>query len=68
MQIELRRGLALQPGINRTSKNFDVHRAFTVHQLFTALREAAHTVVFVEHDPSLFDGAAAMLEPVAGAL
>ena len=32
------------------------------------LREAGHTVVFVEHDPSLFDGAAAMLEPVASAL
>jgi len=55
-------------GINRQSKNFDVRRGFTAHQLFTILREAGHTVVFVEHDPSLFDGAAAMLEPVAGAL
>ena len=108
MQIEIRKGLALQPGtfnaviapekvmvaaingnadlqrflflyiggnysrilsgINRQSRNFDVRRAFTAHQLFTMLREAGHTVVFVEHDPSLFDGAAAMLEPVAGAL
>ena len=32
------------------------------------LREAGQTVVFIEHDPSLFDGAAAMLEPVANAL
>src|SRR5208283_537611 len=55
-------------GINRTSKNFDVRRAFTAHQLFTVIREAGHTVVFAEHDPSLFDGAATMLEPVAGAL
>ena len=38
-------------GINRQSKNFDVRRAFTAHQLFTTLREAGHTVVFVEHDP-----------------
>jgi len=108
MQIEIRRGITLQPGtfnavvapekqiiaaintntdlqrflflyiggnysrvlsgINRQSKNFDVHRAFTAHQLFTSLREAGHTVVFVEHDPSLFDGATAMLEPVAEAL
>jgi DNA polymerase I len=108
MQIEIRRGIALQPGtfnsvvapekeivaaintntdlqrflflyiggndsrvlsgINRQSKNFDVRRAFTAHQLFTTLREAGHTVVFVEHDPALFDGAMAMLEPVAGAL
>ncbi len=55
-------------GINRQSKNFDVRRAFTAHQLFTTLREAGHTIVFVEHDPTLFDGAMAMLEPVAGAL
>jgi DNA polymerase I len=108
MQIELRKGLTLQPGtfnaviasekmminainsnadlqrflflyvggnysrilsgINRQSKNFDVRRAFTAHQLFTTLREAGHTVIFVEHDPSLFDGAMAMIEPVAGAL
>lgn len=55
-------------GISRQSKNFDVQRGFTAHQLFTMLREAGHTVVFIEHDPSLFDGAAAMLEPVANAL
>ncbi|MEN6397215.1 MAG: hypothetical protein ABFC78_12125 [Methanoregula sp.] len=108
MQIEIRRGLALQPGtfnaviapekvivsainsntdlqrflflyiggnysrilsgISRQSGNFEVRRAFTAHQLFTTLREAGHTVIFVEHDPTLFDGAAAMLEPVSGAL
>jgi len=55
-------------GINRTSKNFNVQRAFTSHQLFTILREAGHTIVFVEHDPSLFDGAMDMIEPVADAL
>jgi len=108
MQIEIRRGITLQPGtfnavvapekeivtainsntdlqrflflyiggnysrilsgINRQSKNIDVQRAFTAHQLFTMLREAGHTVIFVEHDPSLFDGAIEMLEPVANAL
>jgi len=108
MQIEIRKGLSLQPGtfsaivapekalvaainanpdlqrflflyvggnysrilsgVNRTAKNFDVRRAFTAHQLFTVLREAGHTIILAEHDPSLFDGAAAMLEPVAGAL
>jgi DNA polymerase I len=55
-------------GVNRTSGNFDVRRAFTAHQLFSMLREAGHTVVLVEHDPSLFDGAEKMLAPVAGAL
>lgn len=108
MQIEIRRGLSLQPGsfsaviaperqivaalnsnadlkrflflyiggnysrilsgLDRTSKNFEVCRAFTAHQLFTLIREAGHTVVFIEHDPELFDGADAMLDPVAGAL
>lgn len=108
MQIEIRKGLALQPGtfaavvvpekamaaalnstadlkrflflyvggnysrilscLDRTSKNLEVRRAFTAHQLFTILRETGHTVIFVEHDPELFDGAAAMVEPVAGAL
>jgi DNA polymerase I len=108
MQIELHKGLALQPGtfnavvvpekvmvsainsnadlqrflflyiggnysrilsgINRTSKNFNVQRAFTAHQLFTILREAGHTIIFVEHDPSLFDGAMDMIEPVADAM
>ena len=55
-------------GINRKSKNFDVRRGFTAHQLFTILREASHTVIFVEHDPSLFDGAMEMLEPIGSAL
>jgi len=108
MQIEIRRGLYLQPGtfaaivvpekamaaalnstadlkrflflyvggnysrilscLDRSSKNLEVCRAFTAHQLFTIVKEAGHTVIFVEHDPELFDGAAAMIDPVAGAL
>lgn len=55
-------------GVNRTSKNFDVQRAFTAHQLFSMLKEAGHTVILIEHDPSLFEGAEKMLVPVAGAL
>jgi len=55
-------------GISRTSKNFDVRRAFTAHQLFSMLKEAAHTIILVEHDPTLFDGAEKMLPSVAGAL
>jgi len=108
MQIEIRKGLALQPGtfnavispenvmvtalnsnadlqrflflyvggnysrilngISRKSTNFEIRRAFTAHQLFKTLREVSHTIVFVEHDPSLFDGAMDMIEPVANAL
>lgn len=55
-------------GVNRTSKNFDVRRAFTAHQLFSMVKEAGHTIILVEHDPSLFEGAEKMLAPVSGAL
>ena len=54
--------------IGRTSTNFEVRRAFTAHQLFTILKEASHTIVLVEHDPTMFDGAETMIPPVAGAL
>jgi len=32
------------------------------------LKEAGYTIILVEHDPSLFDGAEEMLDPVSGAL
>jgi DNA polymerase I len=58
----------LLSSINRTSANFEVRRAFTAHQLFTILKEASHTIVFVEHDPTMFDGAEKMITPVSAAL
>jgi DNA polymerase I len=44
-------------GINRTSGNFEIRRAFTVHQLLTILREEYHSIVIVEHDPTLYEDA-----------
>ena len=58
----------LLSSISRTSANFEVRRAFTAHQLFTILKEAGHTIVFVEHDPTMFDGAETMIMPVSAAL
>ena len=58
----------LLSSINRSSKNFEIRRAFTAHQLFTILKEASHTVVLVEHDPTLFDGAEVMIPQIAGML
>ena len=55
-------------GISRTSANFDVRRPFTADQFLTVINEAAHTIVFVEHDPTLFDGAGRMQDPVGSAL
>jgi DNA polymerase I len=58
----------LLSSINRSSKNFEVRRAFTAHQLFTILKEVSHTVLLLEHDPTLFDGAENMLPQIAGML
>jgi len=55
-------------GVHRTATNFDVQRAFTAHQLFTILTEASHSFIFIEHDPTLYDGAREMIAPIAGAL
>ncbi|MFA4876104.1 MAG: hypothetical protein WC586_01715 [Methanoregula sp.] len=54
--------------ISRTSANFEVRRPFTADQFLTVIHEAAHTIVFIEHDPTLFDGAGRLLDPVASAL
>ena len=58
----------LLSSINRSSKNFEVRRAFTAHQLFTIMKEVSHTVVLLEHDPTLFDGAENMIPQIAGML
>ena len=58
----------LLSSINRSSKNFEVRRAFTVHQLFTILKEVSHTVLLIEHDPTLFNGAEIMIPQIAGML
>jgi hypothetical protein len=58
----------LLPAINRRSTNFEVQRAFTAYQLLSILQDSHHTVVFVEHDPSLYEGATEVLDPVAEAL
>jgi len=55
-------------GISRTSGNFEVRRPFTADQLLTVIHESGHTILFVEHDPTLFDGAERLLEPAASAL
>jgi hypothetical protein len=54
--------------ISRSSKNFEVRRAFTAHQLFTILKEVSHTGVLLEHDPTLFEGAENMIPQIAGML
>jgi hypothetical protein len=58
----------LLTGINRRSVNIEVRRAFTAFQLLQILRELYHTILFVEHDPSLYDGAEELADQVGHAL
>lgn len=58
----------LLSGIRRRSTHFEVRRAFTLFQLLAILREAHHTILFLEHDPSLYDDAGPHLPEVAAAL
>jgi hypothetical protein len=54
--------------LSRTSSNFEIRRPFTADQLLTAVKEASHTVLIIEHDPTIFDDADRLLTPVAAAL
>lgn len=54
--------------IGRTSSNFEVRRPFTADQLLTVIKEAGHTVIFIEHDPSLFESAERLIIPIGEAL
>jgi DNA polymerase I len=58
----------LLPRINRRSTHLDLQRAFTSHQLLNILHGAYHTIVFVEHDETLYDGAEETLDPVSSAM
>ena len=59
----------LLSGINRRSVTIEIRRAFTAFQLLTILRESYHTILFVEHDPGLYEGAGKEVVPqVAQAL
>jgi hypothetical protein len=54
--------------IGREAMNFEVRRPFTADQMLTVLTGAGQTIIFIEHDPTLFEGAGRLLEPVGAAL
>ena len=59
----------LLSGINRRSVSIEIRRAFTAFQLLTILHESYHTIIFVEHDPGLYEGSGREVIPqVAHAL
>jgi hypothetical protein len=47
--------------LDRKFTDLEIRRAFTTFQLMTILEEARHSLVLVEHDPSLYEDAAEML-------
>ena len=50
--------------IKGSAGNAEVRRAFSARQVFALLQEVSHTVVFLEHDPAVFDGAEEMIPQV----
>ena len=54
--------------IKRSAGNVEVRRACTARQVFALLQEVRHIVVFLEHDPAVFDGAEEMIPQVGGIL
>jgi hypothetical protein len=54
--------------LDRKFTDLEIRRAFTVFQLMTILEEARHSIIFIEHDPLLYEDAAEMVEYVSRAL
>jgi DNA polymerase I len=54
--------------IRESAADVEIHRVFTARQLLALLQEASHTVIFLEHDPAVFDGAEEMIPQVGGIL
>jgi DNA polymerase I len=54
--------------ISRPSPHFEVRRPFTADQLLAVIKDAGHTIIFIEHDATLFDSADRLIGPVGSAL
>ena len=54
--------------LDRRFTDLEVRRAFTVFQLMTVLEEASHSIILIEHDPTIYEDAAEMVEYVSRAL
>lgn len=54
--------------LDRRFDALDIRRAFTVFQLMTVLEQNHHTIVMIEHDPSLYEDAQEMTEYVSQAM
>jgi hypothetical protein len=55
-------------GLDRRFEALEIRRAFTVFQIMTILEENSHTILLIEHDPSLYEDAKEMTEAVSKAI
>jgi hypothetical protein len=51
--------------LDRRFEALEIRRAFTVFQLMTILEENSHTILLIEHDPTLYEDAKEMAEVVS---
>jgi hypothetical protein len=58
----------LLPEISRAVPHFETCIAPSAAQLLAGIQETRHSLVLIEHDPALFDGAEQMSVPVSAAL
>jgi DNA polymerase I len=59
---------SLLPGMSRAVPHFDTCTVMSAAQFLECIPGTRHSIVVIEHDPSLFDGAGQMYEPVSSAL
>ena len=51
---------AILTHLHRKFEDLNIRRAFTVFQLMTVLEEAHHSLIFIEHDPLIYEDAQEM--------
>ena len=54
--------------LDRRFQDLEIRRAFTLFQLMTVLEEARHSLILVEHDPTIYEDATEMVDYVSRAL
>ncbi len=59
---------AILSRLDRRFEALEIRRGFTVFQLMTILEENHHSLIFIEHDPLLYEDAAEMTEYVSQAM
>jgi hypothetical protein len=55
-------------GITRPMNTINIRRPFTVHQLLTVLQESTESIIFCEHDSSMFDDAGGVKRVIPGTM